>query len=164
MKTSALKMWCICQYRNTNPQIITTWTKQIQPFLELNKQIHWYSSKQQDKRATNTALNKIHHNKLCPPAITHNTSVTLTCTPVTVITMATQQTLHLHSLSTMLIGSRSWGNGAAPEDSWSIKATKVRARKAGRTGRGGPGIGLMLAEDGGPHQKHMAHSGLPLSS
>lgn len=65
------------------------------------------------------------------------------------ITMATQQIffffLNLHSLPTMLIGSRSWGNGVAPEDSWGKKAAKVRARTAGRTGRGEPGVGLILA-------------------
>lgn len=61
----------------------------------------------------------------------------------------------------MLIGSRSWGNGVAPEDSWGKKAAKVRARTAGRTGRGEPGISLILAEDEtspethGPQQIHL---------
>lgn len=69
--------------------------------------------------------------------------------------------LNLRSLPTMLIGSRSWGNGVAPEDSWGKKAAKVRARTAGRTGRGEPGVSLILAEDEtspethGPQQIHL---------
>lgn len=47
----------------------------------------------------------------------------------------------------MLIGSRSCGNGAAPEDSWGKKAETVRARKAGRMGRGDPDVSLILAKD-----------------
>lgn len=47
----------------------------------------------------------------------------------------------------MLIGSRSCGNGAAPEDSWGKKAATVKARKAGRMGRGDPDVSLILAED-----------------
>lgn len=75
--------------------------------------------------------------------------------------MATQPILNLHSLPTMLIGSRSWGNGVAPEDSGGKKAAKVRARMAGRTGRGEPGVSLILAEDEtsaethGPQQIHL---------
>lgn len=74
-----------------------------------------------------------------------------------------QQILNLLSLPTMLIGSRSWGNGVAPEDSWGKKATKVRARKAGRTGGGETGISLILAEEEtsavthGPQQTHITH-------
>lgn len=59
----------------------------------------------------------------------------------------------------MLIGSRSWGNGVAPEDSWGKKAAKVRARTAGRTGRGEPGVGLILAGKMRPQQKHMTRGG-----
>lgn len=61
----------------------------------------------------------------------------------------------------MLTGSRSWGNGVPPEDSWGKKAAKVRARMAGRTGRGEPGVSLILAEDEtsaethGPQQIHL---------
>lgn len=61
----------------------------------------------------------------------------------------------------MLIGSRSWGNGVAPEESRGKKAAKVRARMAGRTGRGEPGISLILAEEEislethGPQQIHL---------
>lgn len=68
---------------------------------------------------------------------------------------------NLHSLPTVLIGSRSWGNGVAPEDSWGKKAAKVKARMAGRTGRGEPGVSLILAEDEaspethGPQQIHL---------
>lgn len=61
--------------------------------------------------------------------------------------MATRQIVPLHSLPTMLIGSRSCGNGMAPEDSWGKKAAKVSARMAGRTGGGELGISLILAED-----------------
>lgn len=60
------------------------------------------------------------------------------------IAMATLQLLHLLSLPTWLIGSRSWGNGAPPEDSRGKKAAKVKARTAGRPVRGELGVGLIF--------------------
>lgn len=57
--------------------------------------------------------------------------------------MATQQLLHLPSLPTWLSGSRSWGNGAPPQDSRGKKAAKASTRAAGRPVRGGLGVGLI---------------------
>ncbi|TNN29450.1 hypothetical protein EYF80_060400 [Liparis tanakae] len=54
----------------------------------------------------------------------------------------------------MLMGSRSWGNGAAPEDSRGQTAAKASARTAGRTGGGEPGIGLIVAGDEASQETH----------
>lgn len=62
--------------------------------------------------------------------------------------MATQQLLNLLSGPTWLSGSRSWGNGAAPEVSGGKRAAKANARTAGRPVRGEVGVGLMVGGGG----------------
>lgn len=72
----------------------------------------------------------------------------LSATAATGIAVATQQLLHLLSLPTWLSGSRSWGNGAAPEVSGGKKAAKVNASTAGRPVRGEVGVGLIVGGRG----------------
>lgn len=111
------------------------------------------------------SLKHIHLTKLYPP-VTRYALVTLALDLHVLLQQRSpwqQQILNLLSLPTTLIGSRSWGNGVAPEDSWAKKATKVRARKAGRMGRGKTTISLILAEEEtspvthGPQQIHLTN-------